>query len=528
MTPETLRQKLGEALKLQRVGKLDESDALIRDVIQFQPDHAGAHHLMGVSHMIRGDYDAAEASMNKALDVNPRMADAVNNLGIVRQLQGRADKAIECFRRALELYPELSASHSNVIFSLDHEPGVSDASAFAERRLWNERFARKHHLAAPPCLNDRDPERVLRVGYVSGDYRNHSAAHTFMPVLFNHDPRAVELWCYSTVTRTDNVTDAFRKRAKVFRDVAAATPEQLAEQVRVDRIDVLVDLSGHSEANRLPTFARRPAPVTVSAWGFATATGVDGVDYFFADPHSLPYELHRFYAEKVVMLPVAIPYSLPSGMPAIEPLPSLAGAPFTFGCLNRLAKVTDPCLGLWARVLTAAPEARLLMKDRAFHSAQVRLRVLDSFAALGIDRERIELLGPTPRIDHVKTYHRVDLALDPIPAGGGMTMIEGLWMGVPSLSLIGQHITGRLPSSLLVTAELGEFVFKTADDYVAAAVRWTGERARLAEIRAGMRERLKRAPYLDHIVYTRRVERAYRAMWRRWCAGLSPAPFVVG
>lgn len=524
---ERAKALFGRALKEHGTGKFDLAVATCREVLDLRSDHVGALHMIGVISYVQGNWDKAEEMISRALDIRPGMSDALNNLSLVLQVQGKVDQAIDALRKAISLKPDFPVAHSNMIYSLDHHPGTDDEVCYRERRIWNDRYAKRFGARQPALKNDRNPERRLRVGYVSGDYRNHSAAFLFIPILFGHDRNRFEVVCYSGVKHADQMTERCKRAANLWRDIAHLTDEQAAETIRSDRIDILVDLSGHSEANRLLTFARRAAPVQLTAWGYANGTGLDAMDYILTDAICVPPEAEKFYAEKPVRLPVLAIFGLPDNAPAVDPLPAKTRGHFTFGSLNRTSKLTASTISLWSRVLKAAPQARLYLKDRGFESTAARLRLLDMFAKEGIERGRIELAGGSTRMEHMRAYNNIDLALDPIPAGGGMTLAEGLWMGVPPILLLGRQLSGRGPSSIMATAGLAEFVVRSEDNYVAQAVAWTGRVDELAKIRSGLRDQVRRSPIGDHKAYVRMVEIAYREMWRRWCIGLQPVAFEV-
>lgn len=524
---ERVKTLFNRALKEHGSGKLDLAVATCREVLDIRSDHVGALHMIGVISYVQGQWDRAEEMISRALDIRPGMSDALNNLSLVLQVQGKVDQAIEALRKAIALKPDFPVAHSNLIYSLDHHPKTDDEVCFRERRLWNDRYARRYGALQPALKNDRNPERRLRVGYVSGDYRNHSAAFLFIPILFGHDRTRFEVVCYSGVKTPDQMTERCKRAANLWRDIAHLSDEQVAETIRSDRIDILIDLSGHSEANRLLAFARRAAPVQMTAWGYANGTGVDAMDYILTDAICVPPEAEKYYAEKPVRLPVLAVFGLPDNAPEVDPLPAKARGYFTFGSLNRTSKLTASTIALWTRVLKAAPDTRLYLKDRGFDSTAARLRLLDLFATEGIERTRIELAGGSTRMEHMRAYNNLDLALDPIPAGGGMTLAEGLWMGVPPILLLGGQLSGRGPSSIMATAGLAAFVARSEDEYVEKAVAWSKRTDELAALRAGLREQVRKSPIGDHKAYVRMVEIAYREMWRRWCIGLPPAPFEV-
>jgi predicted O-linked N-acetylglucosamine transferase (SPINDLY family) len=362
-----------------------------------------------------------------------------------------------------------------------------------------------------------DPDRRLRIGYVSADLRHHSVASAMLPILRSHDHANVEVICYSGVTRPDGVTEQIRGLADVWHDTARLTDDDLEALIQSEHVDLLIDLSGHTGGNRLPVFARQPAPVQITAWGYATGTGLDAIDYFLADPILVPPEAHAQYAEEVIDLPSGLCYEAPAYAPNVSPLPALRHGSVTFGAFNRLAKITDDAVDTWGRVLAAVPTARLLIKTGGLEQADKRAWLLGGMLAHGVEPERVAFLGNSPHPDHLAAHAEIDLMLDTFPQGGGITTLDSLLMGVPVVTLLGQRVPGRTSASFLTTLDLADLVAQTTDEYVEIAARAVGDLDRLARERATLRERLLTSAIGDAQRYTRTVEATYRALWRRWC-----------
>ncbi len=527
-----LRQDYAEAFSnrgnaLAAQGRVPEAVASYRQALALKPAYIEAHINLAGALLTQGDFAEAEASCRRALTLRPEFAEAHGSLGNVLTAGGRIAEALASYRRALELKPEYPEVHSNLIFALDFDPRMTSAEAFGERRRWNERYGRPLGRAIAPHTNDRDPERRLRVGYVSADFREHSAAMVFGPVVLSHDPAEVEVVGYAGVVKPDHVTARFQAAAGRWRSMVGVTDEALARQIRQDGIDILVDLSGHSGGHRLQMFARKPAPVQVTAWGYAVGTGLDTMDYFFADPVTVPAELRGHFSEEIVELPAFVPYSPIEPVPEVGPLPARGRGAVTFSCFNRPSKITPEALGVWAQILAAVPEARLVMKFHGLDQPAIQARWRGVFEARGVAGERIEFVGGSSPREHLAAYGQVDLALDPFPHGGGVTALDGLWMGVPVVTLLGERIPARMGASILTTLGLPEFIAGTAEEYVAMAVRQARDLGGLERLRAGLRERLRGSVLCDHRAYCRAVETAYRWMWRRWCgspARVRPAP----
>jgi predicted O-linked N-acetylglucosamine transferase (SPINDLY family) len=499
-------------------GRLDEATASYTLALSLSPDSPEANN--GLGHVLtrRGQLGPAIALFERALTLRPDYVAAHNNLAAALAAQGRIAEAIAHDRRAVELAPADASVHTILVFDLEVDPQATRASIFAERRRWNDRHARALTAGARPHDNDPDPERRLRVGYVSSDFRVHSAAAVVEGVLRHHDPAQFQVACYSGSGEEDEATERFRAACALWRPTLGVSDEALADRIREDGIDILVDLTAHSGGCRLLTFARKPAPVQVSAWGYAVGTGLDAIDYFFGDPIAVPPEARAEFSEEVIDLPCMVSFAPPTDAPAVAPPPLRERGAVTFGCFNRLAKVPPEALTLWAEILRRVPDARLAMKFIGLDDPATRERVLGALAARGVDADRLLLLGGTNRRRHLEAYAEVDLALDPFPHGGGVSALEGLWMGVPMVPLLGDRVAGRIGASILTALGLPDFIATTPDDYVERAVRLAGDVERLAALRAGLRDRLARSVLCDHRAYTSAVEAAYRTMWRGWCA----------
>ncbi len=515
------RYNLGNALR--EGEQFEEAAAAYRAALALDPEHVDAQNNLGVALQALGDRDGAIACFARTIELQPDNPQAHTNLGHLLRDRGRFDEAMQAYRRALALNPDDTVAHSGLIFVLDHHEGATPADRLAERRAWDAQHARPLTAAAAarPHLNTPDPARKLRVGYVSGDFYYHSAAAGFVPVLLGHDRDQIEAVCYATLTKTDAQTARISQGVPLWRDVTALTDAAVAEQIRADGIDILVDLGGHSSSGRLGIFARRPAPIQVTAWGYITGTGLDAVDYLLADPVTVPPEAEHWYSERVAHLPSIVCYEPTTQVPDVVPSPMLDCGYVTFGSFNRATKLSDEALDLWARVVAAVPDARMLLKSPGLDDAENRARILAAFAARGVGSERIDILGQTNRYDHLAAYGQVDIQLDPFPHVGGATTFDGLLQGVPCVTLLGELIQGRLSASFLALLGLDDLIARTPDEYLAIAGRLAHDPARLAAERTTLRERLFASPLADTETYTRSVEALYRRFWHAWCAARS-------
>lgn len=458
----------------------------------------------------------ALALVERVLDLDPANALAWSCKGSLLERLGDPDGTLAAFERAVEIGLDDPRILSNQIFALDRHASVTLDRACAARRRYNALVA----PADPPAPheNDRDPDRVLRVGYVSADFRQHSALSGFGPVLLQHDPSAVDVVCYSATPEADRLTGVVREAVPTWREVAGATDDELEALIRADRIDILVDLSGHSAGNRLPVFARKPAPVQVSAWGYPTGTGLDAVDYLFSDDVLIAPDEERHYAEAVVRLPRVMPYwpDDPADVGEVAAPPAAANGYLTLGVFNRLGKLTPDCLALWARVLEAVPDARLVVKAPGLEHADLRAHFEGRCEAAGFDLARVALLGATDHPEHMRAYRDIDLLLDPWPDGGGISTLEGAWMGVPTLTAPWHQISSRFTASFNRELGLDCLTVRTPSAYVERVVAASEQLDALAEIRRWLRDLVTASAFGSHALYARAVERHYRAFWRRW------------
>ncbi len=505
---------------LRELGRLEEAERNFRLAIRTRPDYAEAHGNLGIVLRGLGRLDDAERSARRAIALKPDYAEAHNDLGAALFGLGRLPEAERSYRAALALDPSLAIAQANLAYLLNCVSGRSAAEIYAEHREFARRFC---PLAdTRPHRNAADPERRLRIGYVSADLRHHSVAFFIEPVLASHDHGKFEIFCYCNLTRSDSVTQRLKSCAEHWREVFALDDDALVKLIREDGIDILVDLSGLSANNRLTAFARKPAPVQVTWLGYPNTTGLAAMDYRLTDSIADPEgATERFHVEKLVRLANGfLCYRPPSDSPQVGELPSLRAGHVTFGCFNHLPKLTPEMIALWARLLGALPGARLLLKSFGLAAQSARRALRARFAQHGIGAERLELCGPVDALaGHLGRYNEVDIALDVFPYNGTTTTCEALWMGVPVVSLAGRTHASRVGASLLHCVGLSEFVAQTPDQYLDLAAGLARDPARLAALRAGLRERMRASPLADAQRYTRDLEAAYRYMWRSWCAG---------
>jgi predicted O-linked N-acetylglucosamine transferase (SPINDLY family) len=506
---------------LDRLGRRDEALASLHEALRLDSDYPDAHFNLGNVLRTLRRCDEAAAAYRRVLQLRPDHAAAHNNLGNALKDQGLIDEALACFRTAVALAPANAAWHSNLLLTLHYHPGVDAAGVFAEHRRWAERHAPP--LPQPPRPAEPVVGRRLRVGYVSPDFCVHSVARFIEPVLASHDHQAFEVVCYADVARPDRVTQRLRGLADRWRSIAGVPDARAAELIRSDGIDVLVDLAGHTAGNRLPLFALRPAPVQVTYLGYGYTTGMSAIDYCLTDAVlDPPGTTEQYHTEEVVRLPEVAWCYQPDDGPEVGPLPCLGAGHVTFGAFHNLAKVTPEVLAVWSRVLTAVPGSRLLTVTGVGKETDERLRA--TFAGHGIDPARVSLLPRQGRQDYLRLHRQVDLGLDSFPFNGGTTTCDSLWMGVPIITLAGGSYPARQGASLLSHLGRHDLVASTPQGYVDAAVRLANDPGRLRDLRAGLRDRMKRSTLTDARRFTRGLEDVYRRLWQQRPAPHGEAP----
>jgi len=492
-----------------------------RIAIQLEPPFAGAHNNLATALKDLGQMEDAVAACRAAIRLDPRLADAHNNLGAVLKDVGELDQAIAAFRTAIELNPHFAEAHSNLVMRLHFHPGTEASAIAEEERRWNQRHAEPLKHLIEPHTNDRSADHRLRVGYVSPGFHMHPVGRFMLPLLENHDHAAVEIFCYADGLPSDEMTEQLRRHADQWRNIRWLTDQQVAQMVRGDRIDILVDLTMHAAGNRLLVFARKPAPVQVTWLSYPGSTGMEAIDYRLTDPQlDPPGSNDAYYSEKSVRLPHSFwCFGEPADAPEVNALPALLTGKITFGCLNTFAKVNEMMLSVWCRLLQELPDARLLL--HALEGSH-RQKVRDKLAHEGIDPARLEFIGYAPLSEYFQCYHRIDIALDTYPFCGGTTTCDALWMGVPVVSLVGQTTVSRGGLTILTNAGLAEVARSTVEDYVKIAKDLASDLPRLADLRAGLRQRMRQSLLMDAPRFVQDVEAAYREMWKQWCVGTGP------
>lgn len=534
-------------------GRLKEAEELTHRVLGSDPDHAQAWNLLGAISLARGeqsaaaghfedaamlaphdagiitnfaeitrrsgDLDGAEALSRKALAIDPTRVPALHTLALTLTAQGRGAEAFEYCQMLLSLDPDFARGREAYLFLLQLTDVLEPVQVTAEHRRLAQRIEAPARWRSLRHSNTPDPERRLRVGYVSADFCQHAASYFIEPVLSGYDGREFDVICYAGVARPDEITGRLRRLAGTWRDVLGLADERLAELILDDAVDILVDLSGHTAGNRMAVFARKPAPLQLTWFGYPGTTGLESIDYKITDAIcDPPGASDALYTERLLWLPdVLYCYQPPADMPEVGELPALRNGYVTFGGMTGAAKLNPQWIALWAGLLAEVPRSRLVLASIPAGATRNHLRSM--FSEHGVDPARIAIHDRMPYDKFWELHHDIDVALDTYPCNGGTTTCETLWLGVPVVTLTGSRFGGnRLGTSMLASMGLHDLIAGTQDDYLAIARGLAADLPRLVALRRDLRTRMRASPLTDRDRFMRNLEGAYRNIWREWCA----------
>lgn len=508
----SLHFRLG--LMLQECGQLQPAAEEYARTIALAPAAFEAHANLGNIRRELGDFQGAIASYREALRLRPDVAECHLNLASGLLTIGIVDEALVVGRQALQLKPELEEAHTTTLLALQYRLH-SPEDVLAAHRRWariRQTAPRVRQFGGPS--RDDAASRPLRVGLVSPDFFDHPIAYFLEPLLAGHARQRLQLICYSNVLRPDGFTQRLQSLADGWRDVCRTRDDDVARQIVADEIDILIDLAGHTAGNRLPVLAAKPAPVQVSYLGYPTTTGLETIDFRLSDPYADPPGMTEpQYVEQLVRLPRTLACYAPPAAPAVGPLPALASGRVTFASFSSPSKIGPQTIELWARVLHAVPNSRLLIKGRGAAGETFSTRLRSGFKFTDIDQERIELQSSTLMDQYLAVHNDVDMVIDTFPFNGHTTLCHALWMGVPAVTLAGDRFASRLGASVLNNAGLPELVANTPDEFVGIVERWAGDLPRLAELRRDLRSQLSSSPLMDQEQFSLDFDQAMRQIW---------------
>lgn len=503
------------------LGRITEAEHHYRQAIAINPKYADAWSNLSWALSFGGSVREGETAAREAIRLLPRSANAYNNLGSALMQQDRLREAGDAFARAVELNPNFSVAHSNQLFCLNYRRDLTAEQIFEKYREWDKAHASALRPENVEYRGSKDPDRKLKIGYVSPDFRYHAVSFFVEAFMAEHDDKEVEITCYSSVVNPDHVTERFKTIAHRWRHVLGLSDADLAKLIQDDEIDVLIDLAGHTGGNRLLTFARRPAPIQLThIVGAGNTTGLKAIDGCFLDWDMLPAEYDHLFAEKPIRLS-RMPnlYVPPAGMPETAPLPFEKNGYMTFGSFSRAARINDDVIATWARILRSVPGSRLLLNSKPFREEDGRTAWRKKFGNHNISEDRVQLVYTSPQPKTWEAYSQVDVALDPFPHNAGTTTIEALHQGVPVVSLAARPPVGRFGASILGAVGMSDWVTHTPDEYVARAVTAAANPHTLSQLRKGLRATLMQSPLgSDARGLTAEIEAKIRKLWRAYCA----------
>lgn len=503
---------LGNALRDR--GWLDEAEACNREAIRISPSLAEAHSNLGAIYLELGNLEQSELSCREAIRLKPDHAEAHCNLANTLREFGRPEESETSYRTAIQIKPDYIEARSNLLF---HLSGLkkSDPSEYLKQA---EECGRLIERAATARFTqwhlDPNPE-TLRVGVLSGDLHNHPVGYFLEGICKNIDPNRLELLAFSTTPVEDELTARIKPFFREWHPLYGANDEAASQKIHDAKVNILIDLSGHTAGNRLGVFAYKPAPVQVSWLGYWATTGLKSMDFLLGDPYVTPEGEDHLYTESVWRLPeTRYCFTTPSTEHSIEPWPYLRNGFVTFGCFNHLSKMTDSVVALWSKILLLEPTTKLFLKSKQLSETSIIKEVKANFAKHGVTGDRIILEGQSPRDEYLETYNRIDIALDPFPYSGGTTTAEALWMGVPVITKRGHSLLSRQTESILQNSGLADWVAENQDDYVAKALYWVNNANALPE-KSNFRTQALSSPMFDPLRFARYFEEALWGMWKK-------------
>ena len=516
--PTFIKGRENLAGALHEAGRYEQSLKLVDGLLAEDPEQAGIIFLRGMVLRDLNRHDESIEMYRRAIAKVPDNTNITTSLGYALLERGEVEEALPLLRASIRQLAD-PQSHSNVLLTINYHPAYTQQELLETHQAFAEVHEKPQMAKWKPHANNRDPNRKLRIGYVSPDFRGHSVSYFLEPILENHDHSRFEIYGYAHLTTPDIATWRLRAQIDHWREIASMSADKVAELIRADEIDILVELAGHTANNAMPVFMRKPAPVQINMIGFPSTTGLSSMDYRVTDARCDPVGLtDPFNTEKLLRMPRTFwCYRPPVNMPPVGPLPAEQNGFVQFTSVNNLTKITPDVQNMWAALLAVVPNSRLIMQTTAMGSRQTQDLITRRFEAAGVTADRLDFRPATDFMAYMQLLERSDMTLDPYPFNGGTTTCHSLWMGAPVVTLAGDRHASRMGLSMLTAIGLPEFVAHTPEEYVRIAASFANDLPRLAEVRRGMRERLLASPLLDHVGYTRELEAKYREVWQTWC-----------
>jgi protein O-GlcNAc transferase len=502
-------------ITLTRQGRAEEALTAYRKSLELQPQNLKTHINLAKTLIMLAELDQAIEASRNVIAFAPNFSPAYQALGSALRDSARLDESIAAFDRAVELDPADASAHSGRIFARLFHP--DSAALVHDQNLWNQRHAQPLANQITPHLNNPSPDRPLRIGYISPDFTQHVQSLLMLPLFSNHDQSQFHIHFYSDVINPSSATQRIKECGGQWTSIVGHSHKRVADLIRQDQIDILVDLTMHMHDNRLLVFAHKPAPVQVTWLAYPGSTGLRTIDYRLTDPHLDPTgQFDGLYSERSIYLPDTFwCYDPITNVPAVNELPAISKGFITFGCLNHFCKLNSSTLKLWARLLQLVPNSRLMLLSPP---GSARHWVNHKLAEQGIPADRIEHVSRRPRPQYLELFHQIDISLDTLPYNGHTTSLDSLWMGIPVITMPGSAVVGRAGVSELTNLGLTELIASNPDDYIKLAAALASDIDRLKSLRSSLRPKMMQSPLMDGPRFARNVEAAYRDMWRNWCA----------
>jgi len=484
--------------------------------LQINPHFSQTLNNLGVVHTMQGKLDEAYTYIKRSLETNPWYAEAFNNLGVLFRDEGKMAEAIFCYDQCIKLNENSRNATQNRLLALNY-CNDDNQRVFKAHLDWGTEFEKIHHPFESYDVS-KDPDKPLRIAYLSPDFFTHSVSYFIKGILCNHDQNNFTIYCYSNVVKEDNVTLHLKSCVPKWRNIYGIPSSEAAKMIYDDKIDILVELTGHTAGNRLDVVAKKPAPIQITYLGYPNTTGLKRVDYRLTDSVADPVDTQQPFTEELIRLPHCfLSYMVPEDIPAVSPAPVSETNYITFGSFNNLAKITPQVFFLWYKILRQVPNSRIVMKCKPFVSYAVKQRVLNIFARNGIEGSRVELLPLVQNnLEHLNSYNRIDICLDTWPFTGTTTICESLLMGVPVITLRGHCHSHNMAASILQEVSLSEWIANSEEEYLRIAVEMAKKSEYITNLRAKLRDMFLETSICKCEEFTRQLEDTYRELWQQY------------
>ena len=498
------------------LGKFSESIDSCQRAIKIKPNFAEAYNNLGNTFKLLDEYKKAKSCYEKAIQINPNFADAYNNLGTVFRVLREFEKAITCYEKAIYLKPDHDYAHSSKLFSslyfekVDPKNYLSQAKKFrSSLKPINDNLLVKYQFKTKP--------KKLRIGFVSGDFREHPVGFFLLDTLNHLKNENLELIAYSNSLKKDSLSVKLKSHFTNWREIESQSNMDVINVIRKDGIHILIDLSGHSRKNRLPIFINKPAQIQVSWASYAASTGIPEIDYMIGDRFVTPKNESGHFTEKIFRLPnMWVCFSVPDFDVQISDPPVIKNGYVTFGSFNNLSKINDKVISLWSKILIAIPKSKIFLKTKELNNLYLKEKIISKFKENGINLNSIILEGGSPRSELLNSYNKVDISLDTFPYSGGVTSLEAIWMGVPVLTKKGFRFISHTTESINHNLGMSDWIANDENEYVKKAIKFSTDLELLTEINKNLRRTALKSPLFNSTLFAKQLNNAFWEMWNNF------------